>query len=200
MTSAVPARGRPRRPETDRRILDAARALLRESGPTAVTIEAVAARSGVARTTIYRRYSDRRELITAALEQLVAGPFPAPELPMERKLRWVLEQVSELVEQGIGRGGAGAALADVDPEFTLVLRDLLAARLGRLRGLMEDDLASGALREGVDPEVLVSLLFGAYVGEALRHEVPREGQLDQVARLVAGAVTPPTEPPAPSEG
>src|SRR5215213_9526346 len=48
--------GRPRREETDRSIREAALRLLRECGPAVVTVEAVAAESGVAKTTIYRRH------------------------------------------------------------------------------------------------------------------------------------------------
>ena len=44
------------RPSRDERITAAALDLLRTQGPAAVTVEAVAARSGVAKTTIYRRY------------------------------------------------------------------------------------------------------------------------------------------------
>ena len=56
-----------RRAETEERILAAASDLLREQGPEAVNVAAVAARSGIARTTIYRRYRDRLELLQAAL-------------------------------------------------------------------------------------------------------------------------------------
>ena len=62
----TPTRGRPRDPHTDELITQATLDLLRERGPSAVHVDAVAARSGVARTTIYRRYSDREALIRAA--------------------------------------------------------------------------------------------------------------------------------------
>ena len=57
--------GRPgRRRKTDERIAAAVMLLLRENGPDAVTMDAVTSVSGVAKTTLYRRYSD---------EHLVAG-------------------------------------------------------------------------------------------------------------------------------
>ncbi len=52
----------PRNPvPRDERITAAALDLLRAKGPKAVTVEAVAARADVAKTTIYRRYRDRQE-------------------------------------------------------------------------------------------------------------------------------------------
>ena len=49
-----PSRGRPRDPRTRAAILAAARVLLERGGLTAVTIEAIAAKAGVSRPTIYR--------------------------------------------------------------------------------------------------------------------------------------------------
>src|ERR1051325_9819002 len=47
-------------------IFDATLTLLRAKGPRSVTVEAVAARSGIAKTTIYRRHRDRRDMLSAA--------------------------------------------------------------------------------------------------------------------------------------
>ena len=51
--------GRPRQSELDQRIADATLTLLREGGPAAVTMESVAARAGVAKTSVYRRHANR---------------------------------------------------------------------------------------------------------------------------------------------
>ena len=165
----TPSRGRPRDPHTDELITDATLALLRERGPSAIHIDTVAARSGVARTTIYRRYRDREALIDAALALLSNAPFPTAELPLEDKLRWELEQVRNLVERQLGRGAIAAVLADSDPAFSKSLRRLLVGRLKALQHEIEADAAAGRLREGIDPESLANLLFGAYLGELLRH-------------------------------
>lgn len=58
---------RPRADDADGRILDAAGALLVEGGIRDLEIEAVSARSGVGRSTIYRRFDGRNALIAAAL-------------------------------------------------------------------------------------------------------------------------------------
>ena len=66
--------GRPRSPEIDARLIAATLSLLREAGPEAVNIQAVAERSGVAKTTIYRRYSNRDAMLRAAIESAVTPP------------------------------------------------------------------------------------------------------------------------------
>ena len=66
--------GRPRSPEIDARLIAVTLSLLREAGPEAVNIQAVAERSGVAKTTIYRRYSNRDAMLRAAIESAVTPP------------------------------------------------------------------------------------------------------------------------------
>ena len=64
------ARGRPRDAGRDAAILDATVHALTELGYEQMSIEAVAARAGVAKTTICRRYPDKASLVVAAIEQL----------------------------------------------------------------------------------------------------------------------------------
>ena len=66
--------GRPRDTSIDARVLDATRALLVEVGFSATTISAIATRSGIPNSTIYRRWPSRIALIEAA-----AAP-PVPDL------------------------------------------------------------------------------------------------------------------------
>lgn len=189
-TPASPGRGRPRLEQTQQRIVHAAVELLREGGPTAVNIDSVASRSGVARTTIYRRYRSRAELMAAVLDALVQAPLPAPELSLAEKLRWVLEQVNDVFDSGLGRGGTAAVLADSDPEFTSALRKRLADRLHPLSDMMAADITTGQLGDHVDPDAFISLLFGAHLAEVLRFGSPRPGWMDRTIDMLIVAVTP----------
>jgi AcrR family transcriptional regulator len=65
--TSTAARGRPRDPAVHAAILDAADALLAERGYPAVTVEAVAARAGVSRPTVYRRWPSRVAVVMAAV-------------------------------------------------------------------------------------------------------------------------------------
>ena len=189
MAPTTRRRGRPRLEVTDRSIVSAALQLLREKGPAAVNIDAVAARSGVARTTIYRRYRSRDELMSTALDELLDSQVPSPELPVAEKLRWVLERISHVLEHGLGRGGTAAVLTDSDPVFTSAVRKRMAERLGELRQGMADDVEAGRLSARVDPDTLVGLLVGAYLGEVLRYGAPRPGWTDRSIDLLAPAVS-----------
>lgn len=181
-------RGRPRSPETDRAIRDTALALLREAGPGAVNVDAVAARSGVARTTIYRRYASRDELMATVLDELVDPGVPAPELPVAEKLRWVLDQAVAVLERGIGRGGLAAVLTGSDPAFTDSLRRRLSDQLRVLTQAVLADVEAGRVHD-VDPATLVGLLFGACLAELLLHGELRSGWADRTVALLAPAIT-----------
>lgn len=61
-------RGRPRREGADEDILRATRELLDEAGYAAFNVDIVAERTGIAKTTIYRRWPTKGALVTAAIE------------------------------------------------------------------------------------------------------------------------------------
>jgi len=69
--------GRPRDPRTQEAILEATRGLLLERGYPALTIDAVAARAGTAKTTIYRRWPGKGALVLdAAAHHIAIGVVP----------------------------------------------------------------------------------------------------------------------------
>ena len=63
----------------------------------------MAARSGVAKTTIYRRYRDREDLLRVCLERVTDQEIPPADLSAHDKLRWTLR-----------RAGTGETLAQGD--------------------------------------------------------------------------------------
>ncbi|GAA1602715.1 TetR/AcrR family transcriptional regulator C-terminal ligand-binding domain-containing protein [Kribbella sancticallisti] len=190
MSHSTTGRGRPRLESTDQRIIQAALELLRSKGPAAVNIDSVAARSGVARTTIYRRYRSRDELMHAVLEQLIDPAPLAPDLPVREKLRWVLDRISDILQNRLGPGGTAAVIANSDPVFTSAVRARLATRLSTLAELMNADRETGRLHANIDPDVVLGLLVGAHLAEVLRFGSPRDGWTDRALELLTPAVTP----------
>lgn len=178
-------RGRPRLLGTEDRIHEAALALLREQGPRAVTVESVASRSAVARTTIYRRYRDRDELLRAAIERVTDQGAPPADLSVGEKLPWVLTRVRAVMEEGLGRGGVAAVLTDSAPEFTESFRSVLAVHLEPLENSIAADVENGTLRPGLDADTVVNLIFGSYLGEVLRHGQPRSDWFDRTLDMLA---------------
>ncbi|MGH3350983.1 MAG: TetR/AcrR family transcriptional regulator [Nocardioides sp.] len=191
---ATQARGRPRQASTDEQITRAATEILRELGPQAVNVASVAARSGVARTTIYRRHRDRRELLTAALRP-VADKGEAPEhLTIVQRLDWVLASTEEVLQRAIGPGGVAAVLTDADPEFSAALRAALASALRPVLAQVEGDLDRGALTAEVEPDLVLSMILGVYLAETLRRGVPDETWRTRTSaalgRLLGASATP----------
>src|ERR1700721_3925876 len=93
------SRGRPRDPATRRRILAAASKLLDEGGLGAVTMEAIAARAGVGKPTIYREWPNAHAVAMAAfLETAQAAPGgkigKSPLATLKRQLRKIAEVFS----------------------------------------------------------------------------------------------------------
>src|SRR6266568_8834476 len=72
--------GRPRNPAIDGAIHQAALDLTAEHGYRGVTMEGIAARSGVAKQTIYRRYRSKGEVILDALASDAADRLPVPDV------------------------------------------------------------------------------------------------------------------------
>ena len=181
--------GRPRSAHADEAISRAAHDILRAHGPDAVNVASVAARSGVARTTIYRRYADREALLAAALRPLTEQGAPDPELDIEQKLAWVVQRAQDVVDQSIGLGGISAALTGADPELATALRTALETGWEPVRRQIESDLAAGRLGPAVDADVLFDLVLGSYLAQRVRRSAPDEVWRRRTVALLARIVT-----------
>jgi AcrR family transcriptional regulator len=189
---AAPARqGRPRAASVDRRLHDTVLELLREGGPSAVTIDGVTSRSGVAKTTIYRRHPNRDHLLRFVLANAVGTPQVPHEGSVRDKIRFALEQVWHRMGAVLGPGGLAALIANSDPEFTDLFRDALRPYVDVLVSRMRDDVDAGLLRPGLDADGVVSLMVGAYLGELVRHGEVEPGWLDRTLELLWMLMAPP---------
>lgn len=72
-------RGRPRDPATDTRITAAAAELMLLRGFDKMTVDDVAAKAGVGKATVYRRWPSKDDLAVAAMETLFANEIPEPD-------------------------------------------------------------------------------------------------------------------------
>ena len=157
-----PRRGRPRDPAARKKILAAASALLNEGGLTAVTMEAIAARAGVGKPTIYREWPNAHAVaMTAFLE--TAEPPPAGKSrqgPLDA-LRRQLRKVADVFATRAGRNTAMMiAAAQNDSELAKVFRNhfiLKSREEGRLLILAAMD--AGELRDDLDLDVALDLIY-----------------------------------------
>jgi AcrR family transcriptional regulator len=125
--SHSPALGRPRDSSRDLAILDATLSLLTEVGYEQLSMEAVAVRSGVAKTTIYRRYRDKAALVAGAVgHRAPAGPpQPGGKGLREDLLSLVGWLARSIAEQEIGLLGALFAGMRNDARLAEEMRQIL---------------------------------------------------------------------------
>src|SRR4051812_25353922 len=185
MTSDDP--GRERRRDRDRRtaILDATRQLLVEGGVQRLTIEGVAARAGVAKTTIYRRWRSRDELAFAVLLELVEL-LAVPDVDDTREeLVYLVESVVRVLGSTMMGGVMQGLVSDLaaDPDRQRAFRErVVGARVVELRQVVERGVRRGDLRPDADPDLLYELLLGPVYFRLLLSGGPLTGELAQ--RLV----------------
>jgi len=161
--SSAPAPGRPRSAEAQRAVLDAARELFAAGGYTAATVDAVAARSGVAKTTIYRWWPNRASLLVELLAEVhtAAVPLPASGEPV----RAILGELRDAATAANGLTGklltALIGEAQHDPEVRAeLLEGLFYPRRATTARVIRRAQDKGELRPDVPPDIAADLLFG----------------------------------------
>ncbi|TQC41996.1 TetR/AcrR family transcriptional regulator [Rhodococcus sp. WS4] len=174
------------------RIIAATLDLLRAQGPQRVTIDAVSARSGVAKTTIYRHYQDRAQMLRAALAAAVDEDAPTipGDLPIRQQLLWMFDDTRRVLEEQAGMGTIAAILTDQDPEFTDLFRAVTAARRRTMIDVLDAGIAAGALPADLDTDQTINIIIGSYLAAALRHGTVEEDWADRLLRTLWPDLTP----------
>lgn len=181
--------GRPRSETVTARVHAAVLDLLHAEGPAAVTVEAVAARSGVAKTSVYRRHRDRDDLLRTVLREAVGTPRAPAEGSVRDRIRAALEEVWRQMSEALGPGGLGALVAGGDAELSGLLRDVLRPYERALVAQIEADARAGLLPPDVDAEGVVTLFVGAYLGEVVRSGSVGADWLDRCLDLMWATLT-----------
>ncbi|HUN98738.1 MAG TPA: TetR/AcrR family transcriptional regulator [Bradyrhizobium sp.] len=158
-----PLPGRPRNPETDGDILRAAGDILIEDGYRALTMERLAARAGVGKTTVYRRWKSMSELVSALLDAAdEAWPMPQAEFADIR------EDLRALYRNWIaGMSGAGKIIPVLiaegvqNPELATILHERFILPRRRLAIAMIDRAKKrGEVSKSVDSQTAIDLFMG----------------------------------------
>ena len=157
--------------------------LLRSGGPRAVTVEAVTSHSGIAKTTIYRRHHNRREMLAAALSGLATPESLDPGADAPDRLRWVIAQAIGTIEGGIGIGGLAALCTEDDPEFNTLFRRILVEQRAALAEVIDAAKTDGSMRDDVDAQTLIDAVVGAYIAESARTGAVADGWQERLFAL-----------------
>lgn len=155
----------PRVERSRRVILEAVLDELGAVGYGALTIEGVAARAGVGKSTIYRHWDGKLDLVEDAFRTLKA-PVQAPESgTLRERVTGLLEQVACLVEQSTYSACMPALIeaAEHDPQVRDLHRRFSAERRAILIDLLRAAVKDGELPPDTDPELLGDALVGPIV-------------------------------------
>jgi AcrR family transcriptional regulator len=184
-------RGRPRDARADRAILEATRELIAELGVNGFRTEDVAARAGVGKGAIYRRYRTKNELVTAAIAALVDEEIAVPDTGSTRADLLILMREAVALYRGSAAGRLMPNLIGAiaqKPELARAVRDgFLASRRGALSKVLRRGVERGDLRPDLDLELALDVLGGPLfyrllVTGGLLDEQLAEGVTDLILR------------------
>jgi len=182
---------RPRDEQATVAITEAARRQLAELGYANLSMDSVAAEAGVARTTVYRRYRDKADLVTAAIaaDPVAPGPMSAntgatsddPRSDLVQFLSAFDERFADCCLEVLG-----ALLGSREDPGALALhrRRVIEPRLAYGRSLVVRGQELGLLDPAVDPDVVLQMLTGAVLTRRVTGVPAEEGWVERaVAQL-----------------
>jgi TetR/AcrR family transcriptional regulator, regulator of autoinduction and epiphytic fitness len=152
----------PRIERTRRVVLEATLDLLAQHGYGAVTIEAVAARSGVAKSTIYRHWPGKVELILDAFHELKPPVAPPAEGDVRETVISVLENLARVVDKSTWSMCLPSLIdaAAHDPEARKLHGKISTEGRRSLVDLLATGVERGELPADLDPELMAEALVG----------------------------------------
>lgn len=182
--AAAPRRGRPRSLEVRERILAATAELLSEGGFQAVTVEAVAARAGVAKTSLYRWWPNRAAV---ALDCVSARMTPitdeAGKGSFRERFRRQLKATTRLLNSPQGQAILALIGAkQTDPALAQSYSEQIARpRRAQTRMLLQQAMRAGEIAAGTDPDIFLDAIYGPlYYRKVVSGEPVTDAFIDRI--------------------
>jgi AcrR family transcriptional regulator len=197
----VTGRGRPRDRSLDSRILEQVLALLGSHGYAGLTLDELAARSGVAKTTILRRWPSKAAVAAAGVERLALQSVDVPDSgTLQGDLHALLHGAAETFVRGSGQFIPRLLReAGHHPEIADLLFTVIHTRRQAYRRALAMAIARGELAAAVDQELLIDLLIGPiWTRLLITHDPITAEYVDSIveAVLIAFDVQPATAAPS----
>jgi AcrR family transcriptional regulator len=179
MASRTRPGGRPLDESVGQAILDAAWRLLLEDGYSRMSIARVADEAGVGRPAIYRRYSDKAQLVAAVIEDKTSRVPPIDTGSAREDLIAHLEFARRRFAMGL----AGTLLVEQrkHPELLRQFRKgMLAPRRDQVAAALERGKARGEVRADLNVKLAAHALLGSFVYNSLVAGRPGPGWAEEV--------------------
>ena len=177
--------GRPRSEQADQAIIDAALSVFAEHGVEGLCIEKVAAKAGVGKATIYRRWPGKEDLLLDALAALKT-PLPEPGGDSVRDDLVALMQAMAADYADPRRAREFALLLGEGAKFPRLMakytETVVEPRRDVIRSVLRRGVTSGELRPDVDVEVALFMMTGAVIARG-KHQ-PEAISARYAARVV----------------
>ncbi|HEY7054281.1 MAG TPA: TetR/AcrR family transcriptional regulator [Mycobacterium sp.] len=184
--------GRPRDPRIDASILRAAAELLEETGYANVTMAAVAERAGTTKTALYRRWSNKAELVHEAAFPAAPTALRGPSSSFAEDVRAMVRATRDVFATPVVRAALPGLVADMasDPELNTRVMQRFADLFATVRDRVSRAVEDGDARRGVDPDRLIELVGGATMLRLLLRPTDDldENWVAQTAALVVNGV------------
>jgi len=178
--------GRPRSEQAEQAILDAAIEAVADRGIDGVSCEDVAARAGVGKATLYRRWTGKEDLLIAAFAAL-RRPLPDPcGQSVRSDLIAMLEVVAD--DAADPRYAQQYALLHAEgeryPRLVALYRErVVEPRREAIRAVLRRGAATGEVRPDADLELAMLALTGAIMARG-KLDAPKVADREFVTRLV----------------
>jgi AcrR family transcriptional regulator len=180
-------KGRPRSERTESAILKAASQLLAESGLAGMTMEGVAARAGVGKASVYRRWPSKGALaFDATLDEYLAVQPPRDTGSLEGDLLATARDWIRAVNRFPSGRTLKTLIAEVqnDPTLADAWRGRFVRQVRQRRlPIVERAVSRGEIPASSDPELILDMLYGPLYHRYLNGHLPLD---DRFATGVAG--------------
>jgi AcrR family transcriptional regulator len=173
-------------------VLGAALGELTEAGYAGLSMDRVAQRAGVHKTTVYRRWPDLDALVVDALTEHIATDIPIPDSgSVAEDLRLLARGLVAWINSPFGRAVLAVLLSDAParvPAFAQIRRRVFHDRVVRAAPVVERAVARGELPEGTDAaELVADLAAPVYFRVLIAGDVVDERTADRAAAAALAA-------------
>jgi AcrR family transcriptional regulator len=179
---------RPRSEQAHRAALDATVALLLEAGVEGDTLEEVAARSGVAKSTLYRHFGSREGLISASARCCVVE-HPTPDTgSLAEDLRYLFGRFTDGEEEENLTALLPLLIdsAKRDPEIEAIVHSVLAERKRPLRTVLQLAQLRGEISRDLDLYTALAMVVGPFTYRRMVEQ--REATPEFIETVLTGAI------------